>query len=93
MSKLKGKVAFVTGASRGIGRAIATRFAQEGAFVAVHYGKNREAAEEVVRNIELNGGAAFTIGMEPGSSESILSLHQALDEALLERRGDSHFIF
>nr|WP_268760171.1 SDR family NAD(P)-dependent oxidoreductase [Bacillus sp. FJAT-28004] len=91
MSKLKGKVAFVTGASRGIGRAIATRLAQEGALVAVHYGKNRDAAEEVVRDIERNGGTAFTIGRELGSSESILSLYQALDEALLKRRGDTHF--
>ena len=55
MSKLNGKVALVTGASRGIGRAIAIRLAQEGALVAVHYGKNRDAAEEVVREIERSG--------------------------------------
>jgi 3-oxoacyl-[acyl-carrier protein] reductase len=91
MSKLKGKVAFVTGASRGIGRAIATRLAQEGALVAVHYGKNRDAAEEVVRDIDRKGGTAFTIGKELGSSESIMSLYQAMDEALLKRRGDTHF--
>lgn len=91
MSKLKGKVALVTGASRGIGRAIATRLAQEGALVAVHYGNNRDAAEEVVRGIERNGGAAFTIGKKLGSSESINVFYKALDEALRERTGDTHF--
>ena len=62
MSKLNGKAALVTGASRGIGGAIAKRLAQEGALTAVHYGKNREAAEEVVREIERSGGRAFAIG-------------------------------
>lgn len=62
MSKLTGKIALVTGASRGIGRNVALRLAQEGAFVAVHYGQRRHEAEAVVQQITQNGGNACAIG-------------------------------
>lgn len=91
MKKLSGKVALVTGASRGIGRAIALRLGQEGALVAVHYGKNRDYAEEVVREIEHGGGEAFTLGRELGSFHSAEALYETLDAELYTRTGDSHF--
>lgn len=91
MSKLKGKIALVTGASRGIGRAIAQRLAQDGALVAVHYGKNRDAAEAAVREIERSGGAAFTIGAELDNLSGVQALYGALDAALKERTGGTRF--
>ncbi|MCA9868065.1 MAG: SDR family NAD(P)-dependent oxidoreductase, partial [Anaerolineales bacterium] len=55
---LEGKVAVVTGASRGIGRAIAEEMAAEGARVVVNYHSNAAAAEEVVSGITGRGGTA-----------------------------------
>lgn len=91
MSKLNGKIALVTGASRGIGRGIALRLAQDGALVAVHYGKRQNKAEEVVHEIEQSGGAAFTIGADLRTLNGIRDLYTELDEALLKRTGDNHF--
>lgn len=53
--KLNGKVAVVTGASRGIGKAISTRLASEGAIVAVNYRKNATSAEELVAELNSKG--------------------------------------
>ena len=59
--RLKDKVAVVTGASRGIGRAIALRLAEDGAAVAVNYKSSEAAAQEVARAIEGRGGRAFAV--------------------------------
>jgi 3-oxoacyl-[acyl-carrier protein] reductase len=61
MIDLTGKVALVTGASRGIGRAIAEKLAGQGASVVVNYNTNREAADEVVEGIKANGGQAIAM--------------------------------
>jgi 3-oxoacyl-[acyl-carrier protein] reductase len=61
MDTLIEKVAIVTGASNGIGRAIAERLAQEGATIIVNYGKSADKAQQVVANIEAKGGKAVAV--------------------------------
>ncbi|MCP9473091.1 MAG: glucose 1-dehydrogenase [Nitrospira sp.] len=59
MALLTGKVAIVTGASSGIGRAIAERFAEDGALVVVNHSKSPEKAQQVVIGIQAKGGKAL----------------------------------
>ncbi len=61
METLKGKVAVVTGASRGIGRATAERLAKYGATVVVNYVTSAEGANVVVEGIEARGGKALAV--------------------------------
>jgi NAD(P)-dependent dehydrogenase (short-subunit alcohol dehydrogenase family) len=73
MSKLVGKVALVTGGSRGIGAAVAKRLAEEGADVAFTYARATAKAEEVVREIEALGRRALAIfadSSDPGEVEA-----------------------
>jgi 3-oxoacyl-[acyl-carrier protein] reductase len=62
MSKLKGKVAVVTGASKGIGAAIAKALASEGASVVVNYASSKTGADTVVSDITAAGGKAVAVG-------------------------------
>src|SRR5215469_2793515 len=61
MAKLAGKVAVVTGASKGIGAAIARRFGLEGANVVVNYATDKAGAEQVVRDIQSAGAKAVAV--------------------------------
>ncbi len=88
---LQGKIAVVTGAGRGIGRAIAVRLAKDGATVVVNYQKNQEAATAAVQEIEQAGGKAFALQGDMGSVENIRRFFQVLDEELGRRQEDSKF--
>jgi 3-oxoacyl-[acyl-carrier protein] reductase len=91
MSGLSGKIALVTGASRGIGQAIAKRLAGDGAIVAVHYNTGAEAAEATVAEIVANGGTAFTIKADLSARDGARGLAQSLRAELTSRFGSPSF--
>ena len=74
MSKLAGKVAVVTGASKGIGASIAEHLAAEGASVVVNYASSKAGADAVVKRITANGGNAIAIRADISKLEDIQRL-------------------
>ena len=74
MSKLTGKVAVVTGASKGIGASIAEHLGAEGASVVVNYATSKSGAEEVVRRIKEQGGDAIAVQADVSSPKDITRL-------------------
>ena len=74
MANLSNKVAVVTGASRGIGRAIALHLAELGAKVVVNYSGNQAKAQEVVSEIEANGGAAIAVQANVADPDDVAKL-------------------
>ena len=84
---LKGKTALVTGASRGIGRAIAERLAKDGATVALTYNTSKPGADAVVAAIEKAGGIAFAIHADFVDRAAVPTLFERLDNELTKRNG------
>lgn len=81
MSKLKNKVAIVTGASKGIGASIAKYFATEGAKVVVNYSSNKEDAEKVVQSITDNGGNAIAVQGDVSKVSDVIRLFEETKNA------------
>ncbi len=77
--KLEGKVALVTGGSRGIGAAIAKRLARDGADVAITFASAQQKADEVVRAIEAEGGRGLAVRADSGDAGAV---KHAVDHAV-----------
>ena len=81
MSKLKDKVAVVTGASKGIGASIAKYFAAEGAKVVVNYASSKEGADRVVKAITENGGIAIAVKADVSNEADVTRLFEETKKA------------
>ncbi len=81
MSKLKNKVAIITGASKGIGASIAIHFAEEGAKVVVNYASSKDDAEKVVQTITDNGGTAIAVKADVSKLEEVNNLFEETKKA------------
>jgi 3-oxoacyl-[acyl-carrier protein] reductase len=81
MGKLTGKVAVVTGASKGIGASIAEHFAAEGAAVVVNYASSKPGADAVVERIVKSGGKAIAVQADVAKQEDIVRLFEETKKA------------
>jgi len=81
MGKLTGKVAVVTGASKGIGAAIAAKLGAEGASVVVNYASDRAGAERVVKAVERSGGKALAVQADVSKQEQVKKLFDETKKA------------
>src|ERR1700712_4873407 len=81
MSKLENKVAVVTGASKGIGAAIAKHFAAAGAKVVVNYASSKEGADNVVKAITDNGGVAIAVQADVSNEADVTRLFEETRKA------------
>ena len=79
---LLGQVALVTGASRGIGKAVALELAQKGAKVAVNYMGSKEKAQEVVEMIVNSGGEAFAVKADVASTLEVAEMFKEIENQL-----------
>jgi 3-oxoacyl-[acyl-carrier protein] reductase len=81
MDNLAGKVAIVTGASRGIGKAIAQSLAKEGAKIVINYASSATSAEVLVKEIQDRGGEAIAISADVSKSEQVdILIKSAMDK-------------
>ncbi|HWD28132.1 MAG TPA: glucose 1-dehydrogenase [Rhizomicrobium sp.] len=81
MSKLKGKIAVVTGASKGIGAGIAARLAEEGAAVVVNYASDRSGADRIVSDIKTKGGRAVAVQGDVAKAGDVKRLFEETQKA------------
>jgi enoyl-[acyl-carrier protein] reductase III len=82
MLRFEGKIALVTGGTKGIGRAIALRLASEGCDVAVNFLRNRENASKVVEEIESHGVRALAVRGNVGNEEHIARIFERVETGL-----------
>jgi len=80
MTNTAQRVAIVTGASKGIGRAIALRLGEDGIAVVVNYATSRQAADEVVAEIQAGGGKAVAVQADVGSPTAAATLFDAAEQ-------------